>query len=120
MPTPLEGVRSARNAFHFRELDIIRVKGKLQPVTIYELVGKLSELQQDPAFGELQRRLVRFAEARLLYHQRQWAMAQESSQSILDHWPDDGPSRTYWKRCQEYLFDEPSASWDGVFTMTHK
>jgi adenylate cyclase len=106
--------------FLFRELDIIRVKGKLQPVTIYELAGKLSELQQDPAYAELQHRFARFAEARLLYHQRQWASAQQAFQSILDRWPDDGPSRIYWKRCQEYLFDEPPASWDGVFTMTHK
>jgi adenylate cyclase len=54
--------------FLFRELDIIRVKGKLQPVIIYELVGKLTELQQDPAFAELQQRFARFAEARHLYH----------------------------------------------------
>ena len=41
-------------------------------------------------------------------------------QQVLENWPDDGPSRTYWKRCQEYLFDEPPTGWDGVFTMTHK
>ncbi len=106
--------------FLFRELDIIRVKGKLQPVIIYELVGKLTELQQDPTFAELQQRFARFAEARHLYHQRQWARAQQSFQSILDRWPADGPSRMYWKHCQEYLFDESPSSWDGVFTMTHK
>jgi len=106
--------------FLFRELDIIRVKGKLQPVTIYELLGELSDLQQGPAFADLQQRLARFAEARQLYYQRHWPQAQQAFQSILDRWPDDGPSRTYWKRCQEYLFDEPPASWDGVFTMTHK
>ncbi|HKM80895.1 MAG TPA: adenylate/guanylate cyclase domain-containing protein [Candidatus Acidoferrum sp.] len=106
--------------FLFRELDIIRVKGKLQPVTICELVGKLCELQQESAWAELQQCLARFAEARLLYHQRQWALAQQAFQAILDRWPDDGPSRMYWKRCQEYLFEEPPASWDGVFTMTHK
>jgi adenylate cyclase len=106
--------------FLFRELDIIRVKGKLQPVTIYELVGKLTELQENPAYAEMQQRFASFTEARLLYHQRKWALAQQAFQSILDRWPDDGPSRTYWKRCQEYLFDEPPASWDGVFTMTHK
>jgi len=32
-------------------LDVIRVKGKLQPVTIYELVGKLFDLEQDLKFG---------------------------------------------------------------------
>jgi adenylate cyclase len=106
--------------FLFRELDIIRVKGKLQPVTIYELVGKLSELQQDAVFPDLQQCFAQFAEARQLYLQRQWPAAQQALQSILDRWPNDGPSRMYWKRCQEYLFDEPPAAWDGVFTMTHK
>ncbi len=106
--------------FLFRELDSIRVKGKLQPVTIFELVGQLSELQQDSAFPGLQQCFAQFAEARQLYLQRQWPAAQRAFQSILDRWPDEGPSRMYWKRCQEYLFDDPPASWDGVFTMTHK
>jgi len=106
--------------FLFRELDIIRVKGKLQPVTIHELVGKLSELEQDPKYEELQQRLHDFAAARELYRKRQWEQAQHAFQEILDRTPDDGPSRMYWKRCQEYLFDEPPVGWDGVFTMTHK
>jgi hypothetical protein len=46
--------------------------------------------------------------------------SQDAFQSILDRWPADGPSRMYWKRCQDYLFDAPPAAWDGVFTMTHK
>jgi adenylate cyclase len=106
--------------FLFRELDIIRVKGKLQPVTIYELVGKLSELEQEPTFGELRQRLQNFAAAREFYRSRHWEQAQHAFQEILDRTPDDGPSRMYWKRCQEYLFDEPPVGWDGVFTMTHK
>jgi adenylate cyclase len=106
--------------FLFRELDIIRVKGKLQPVTIYELVGKLAELEEDSKFKELQQRLQDFAAARQLYRKRDWELAQHAFQEILDRTPDDGPSRMYWKRCQEYLFDEPPIGWDGVFTMTHK
>lgn len=112
---------SVQNAgFLFRELDIIRVKGKLQPVTIYELVGKLSELEQESHYIELKQRLQDFAAARQLYRKRDWEQAQHAFQEILDHTPDDGPSRMYWKRCQEYLFDEPPIGWDGVFTMTHK
>jgi adenylate cyclase len=106
--------------FLFRELDIIRVKGKLQPVTIYELVGKLADLEQDPAYNNLKQRLQDFAAARKLYRMRNWEQAQHAFQKILDRTPDDGPSRMYWKRCQEYLFDEPPIGWDGVFTMTHK
>ncbi|HWN74151.1 MAG TPA: adenylate/guanylate cyclase domain-containing protein [Candidatus Udaeobacter sp.] len=106
--------------FLFRELDIIRVKGKLQPVTIYELVGKLSELEQETNYNDLKQRLQDFTAARQLYRKRDWEQAQHAFQEILDRTPDDGPSRMYWKRCQEYLFDEPPIGWDGVFTMTHK
>jgi adenylate cyclase len=112
---------AAKNAgFFFRELDVIRVKGKLAPVTIYELIGKISEMQQDGAFADYALLLQEFREAHELYLQRKWSESQDAFQSILDRWPTDGPSRTYWKRCQDYLFDAPPAAWDGVFTMTHK
>src|SRR5260221_8115849 len=101
--------------FVFRELDLIRVKGKLQPVTIYELVGRGSDASAET--GEL---LARFVAARTLFQSRRWQEAQQAFQSILETNPTDGPSRTYWKRCQEYLFDEPPLNWDGVFTMDHK
>ena len=106
--------------FLFRELDVIRVKGKLEPVTIYELIGKLAEMQQDGASAEHALLLQEFAAARELYLQRKWTESQDAFQAILDRWPTDGPSRMYWKRCQDYLFDAPPTTWDGVFTMTHK
>jgi adenylate cyclase len=95
--------------FVFRELDLIRVKGKLQPVTIYELIGRAG---QNSVYGtpeDVHARISLFQQARELYRKRQWAEAQKTFQIILD-----------WKRCQDYLFDEPSSGWDGVFTMTHK
>jgi adenylate cyclase len=106
--------------FVFRELDLIRVKGKLQPVMIYELCGAQADMQQNGDFAGTQERLQNFASARALYNQRNWSAAQSAFQAVLDRWPRDGPSRAYWKRCQEYLFDEPPPAWDGVFTMDHK
>jgi adenylate cyclase len=108
------------DGFVFRELDLIRVKGKLQPVTIYELIGRAGENSVYGTPDELRARLDFFQQAHELYRKRRWEEAQKTFQLILDKWPDDGPSRTYWKRCQDYLFDEPSSGWDGVFTMTHK
>lgn len=108
------------NGFVFRELDLLRVKGKLQPVTIYELLGREAELSGDGWGQSLRQRMDAFAQARELYRKRQWEAAQRAFQDLLEKWPDDGPSRVYWKRCQEYLFDEPPATWDGVFVMTHK
>jgi len=113
-------VAAKDDGFLFRELDLIRVKGKLQPVTIYELIGRSDQSTVYGTMDEVRERLEIFRQARVLYCQRQWADAQRTFQTILDRWPDDGPSRTYWKRCQDYLFDEPPSGWDGVFTMTHK
>jgi len=108
------------DGFIFRELDLIRVKGKLQPVTLYELIGRAGENSVYGPPDEIRARLDFFQQARELYRNRRWEEAQKSFQISLDKWPDDGPSRTYWKRCQDYLFDEPPSGWDGVFTMTHK
>lgn len=107
-----EAVRDA--GFLFRELDLILVKGKLQPVTIYELVALKEDANQHEEL------LNEFARARASYLRRDWLEAQTMFQSILEHWPEDGPARAYWKRCQDYLFEAPNENWDGVFVMTHK
>jgi adenylate cyclase len=108
------------SGFFFRELDLIRVKGKLQPVTIYELVANVLDVQENGTIAQVQDKVQRFDEARALYRERRWAEALAAFQGILDRWNNDGPSILYLKRCQDYLTDEPVADWDGVFTMTHK
>ena len=116
--TTYEGAKD--DGFMFRELDLIRVKGKLQPVTIYQLMGHRTDLAADGRAEEVRLQVEQFAHARELFRNRKWDAAQRAFQEFLERWPGDGPSRVYWKRCQEYLFDEPSANWDGVFVMTHK
>jgi len=98
----------------FRELDLIRVKGKTEPVTIYELLGRRD------GTNELEELATTFAVARAFYQQRRWCEAQTALEKILKSWPDDGPARAYWKRCQAYAFQEPPPEWDGVHVMTHK
>jgi adenylate cyclase len=108
------------DGFIFRELDLMRVKGKLQPVTIYQLMGRQADFAADGAAEELLAQRELFARARELYRRRQWKAAQNAFQEFLEKWPKDGPSRVYEARCQEYIFAEPPASWDGVFVMSHK
>jgi adenylate cyclase len=100
--------------------DLIRVKGKLQPVAIWELIGSVGAHTVYGTPEEVRSRVELFERARVLYGERRWKAAQEAFEEILDKWSDDGPSRAYWKRCQEYPFEEPPSAWDGVFTITHK
>ena len=108
------------DGFVFRELDLIRVKGKLEPVTIYQLMGRAAELAENGSGQELAQRLEAFVRAREFYRNRKWEAAREAFRELLTRWPDDGPARAYLERCQEYAAEQPAADWDGVFVMTHK
>lgn len=102
----------------FRELDLIRVKGKLQPVTLYELVATRGTPEGDAP--DLETRLEFFAQGRACYRERRWQDAQIVFEKLLERWPEDGAARMYLNRCKEYLVVGPEEHWDGVYVMTHK
>ncbi len=102
----------------FRELDLIRVKGKLQPVTLYELIASRGTPEGD-ALG-LAERLELFAQGLACYRERRWQDAQIIFEKLCERWPEDGPARMYLNRCKEYQVAGPDANWDGVYVMTHK
>jgi adenylate cyclase len=108
------------DGFLFRELDLIRVKGKLQPVTIYQLMGRQADFATNGSAETIRLQVEMFARARELYRGRQWRAAHDAFLDFLGKRPEDGPARLYVERCQEYIGAEPSANWDGVFVMTHK
>ncbi len=99
----------------FRELDLIRVKGKQEPALIYELTGYRGQVAQ-----EVVDRCNLFAEGRRLYTRREWARAKNAFDGILQRWPTDGPAQLFAQNCAQCLLVEPPADWDGVFTLEHK
>ena len=102
----------------FRELDLIRVRGKSQPVTLYELVAARGTPEGDAP--DIEEHLEFFAQGRACYRQRRWQDAQFIFEKLLERWPEDGPARMYLNRCKEYLVAGPQEAWDGVYVMTHK
>jgi adenylate cyclase len=102
----------------FRELDLIRVKGKSQPVTLYELVAARGTPDGDAP--DIEEHLEFFAQGRACYRERRWQDAQIVFEKLLERWPEDGPARMYLNRCKEYTVSGPSENWDGVYVMTHK
>jgi adenylate cyclase len=98
----------------FRELDLIRVKGKLQPVTLYEI------LAQDVVDNGGRELVSIFEAGREAYKRREWAHAKSAFDQVLERWPDDGPAKIFVERCSEYMAAPPPADWDGVYTLLHK
>jgi adenylate cyclase len=103
-----------KDSFTCREVDWVRVKGKNEPVRIFELV---SEGKPDETTSNL---LQHFSSGFQLYHERKFGEALACFKKALETKPEDSPSELYRERCEEYLAEPPPAEWDGVFTMKTK
>jgi adenylate cyclase len=97
-----------------REIDLIRVKGKLQPLTVYEILAPDIAANNGKELVEL------FGTAREAYKRHDWLAAISAFEMVLSRWPDDGPSRIFLARCVEYVSEAPASDWDGVYVMKHK
>ncbi len=98
-----------------RFLDFLAVKGKKEPVKVFELVSELGK--EPPDWSEF---VEKYDLAIQLHLDRQWDEAIAVFKQILTRWPDDGPSQTYIARCEEYKINPPPEPWDGRYVLTHK
>ena len=98
-----------------RELDYIHVKGRKQPVAIYEVLG----LRSEPIPEEKQKLLEHYNQGREYYLSRKFRRAMNEFAIIVEDMKiDDKASTIYLKRCQYCLQNPPSEDWDGVWTLT--
>jgi adenylate cyclase len=100
--------------FVARELDRIRVKGKKQPVKIYELLAPVSESVQYAEFVSA------FDAAMSLYREQRWREAAGHFAELLARYPEDGPTQIFLQRATEFLEEAPAVGWDGVYVMKTK
>ncbi|MFA4969909.1 MAG: GAF domain-containing protein [Sulfuritalea sp.] len=98
-----------------REIDLIRVRGRAEPVAIYEAIGHHSE----DSFPHRAEVLAAFNEGLTHYRRREWGDAERCFHQAIAANPADGPSRIYLDRCGIYRDSPPPAEWDGVWTMQH-
>ncbi len=100
--------------FLCRELDMLRVKGKKQPVKIYQLLDHESNREKyDFELIDL------YHEALEEYRQGNWSHAMEIFRTLSDGKWNDKVSETMFRRCQ-ILKEKALADWDGVFTLETK
>ncbi len=113
-----------RGNYLFRFLDLVTVKGKKEPVEIwqihdYERPG--SYLLTPEAKNDLREELLRYHEAIALYRDGKFAEALEIFRAI-DGWEKKSNRAVYSiyiERCEHYLRFPPE-SFNGVFTHTTK
>jgi adenylate cyclase len=100
--------------YRFRELDRVRVKGKLEPVTIYEPMGVA-----DKILPEQQSIIDQFETALSLFHQQKW----DQARAIVENLNGTSTHKLYdmyLQRIAEFKLNPPGEDWDGVFIATSK
>ena len=105
----------AKDDIDTRQLDVIRVVGKKEPISVYEVLERKNQTSSEKS-GVVEK----YLKALKLYEERNFADASKEFEKVLAIDPDDGPSQTYVKRCGVFLETPPEKDWDGVYTFTEK
>jgi adenylate cyclase len=93
-----------------RELDLVQVRGRGQPLVISELVGPYPP-QGPPPWVEV------FTAGLKAYRQCQWDEASQAFREVLHLKPGDPPAQVFLKRCLALAKTPPSPGWQGVFVL---
>lgn len=101
--------RAQAPQFAYRELDLVRVKGKNEPVAIFEPLGLTGELDA-AALAQLER----WTRALALVRAQQWEQADSALADLRLEAPDCALYRLYGERLAHYRVHPPVANWDGV------
>ena len=107
--------RFAQNAIEVRELDLLTVVGKNEPLRVYELVCRAGE--RTPELAELHKL---FAVGLTAYRAQDWQAAALRFAECVALNGDDGPSRVFERRVQVLRVSPPPPDWDGVWRHTEK
>lgn len=103
-------------SFSLREVDRVAVKGRSEPVALFEVL--------DAEDGRVRRAkeqgLPRFQQALADFRRRRFAVASEGFRACLADCPDDGVAVLYLERCAWLSAHDPGPDWDGVVRMVEK
>lgn len=104
-------VAKVGSQFLFRKLDLLRVRGRSQPLVVYELLG------ESPASERLGTLAEKYESAFDLYQNRQWEAAERALVELIGEFADDGPAAALLKRVRKFRDQPPPADWDGAHDM---
>ena len=99
-----------------RELDVLIVAGRTEPIRVYELIGMANGAVATDHLDLVEC----FTKGLALYRKRQWLPAIEEFERTLRYFPHDYPSELYIERSKLYLDSPPPDDWDGAFALRTK
>ena len=108
--------RKLRGTYRIREIDRVIVKGKTEPVAIYEVLDYHSEA----AFPNLMEVVLYFKDGLGHYRRCNWQQAATAFTEALKLHPEDYLAKLYIERCEYMSAHPPADDWNGVWVMDTK
>ena len=105
-----------RGTYRSREIDRVVVKGKSEPVGIYEIL----DYHNHETFPNLMEAVNNFKNGLTLYRAEKWDKAIGAFKETRSLNPEDKLSQIYIERCEHLKENPPGKGWDGVWVMTSK
>lgn len=105
----------AAGEFEYRDVDIVKVMGKDEPVQIYQPVGLVGQVSR-----ETLEELDDYHEALDCYRNRDWIDADEGFRELLNVYPGNKLYEIYLERISHYIEQAPEDNWNGVYVHTSK
>ena len=110
-----ESTKESIPEFTYRDLDLVRVKGKNEPIAIFEPIGHRDEIDEATTFE-----LARYNQALQSFRAQNWDQAETDFFALSQIHPDRFLYQVYLNRVTHYKGHLPNDDWDGVFTHTSK
>jgi adenylate cyclase len=104
------------NSFFLRDLDDIKVKGKTEPVNVFELM-RPDYLKSEDALRSL---IGEFELGREAYKAQDWEKSKKHFMACMMIKPDDGPTDLYLKRIADAESKPKIEGWNGVYEFKSK
>ena len=105
-----------RGTYRTREVDLVVVKGKTEPVSVYEVL----DYHNEATFPHMRDVLGLYQNGLESYRQARWEAAMQDFDAALKLNPADKLCEKYIQRCLHYKANPPGDDWDRVWTMTSK
>ncbi|HEX9926076.1 MAG TPA: response regulator [Anaerolineae bacterium] len=102
--------------YHFRFLDKVQVKGKEEPVSVFEIFNGDSQEIIDLKL----KTLTNFERALLHYHSKEFQEALNYFEEVLKHNSGDKAAQIYKKRTEQYIKFGVPIDWQGIASLTEK
>ena len=108
--------KAVKATYRTRQVDYVIVKGKTEPVGIYEVL----DFHDDESYPNLVEALGLFNDGYRSWNLGKWDQATKLFNSVKKLNPNDKGAQLYLDRCTHMKKNPPKGTWDGVWVMTTK